>query len=97
MKQVIGVLILVVALSGTSFKVSLAYPSGSVSGRIIGGSNASITNFPFMLVSYGKLPTNVYTICGASVIGPFHALTAAHCFYGKNVSTVSMDDISTSE
>ncbi|XP_035789466.1 trypsin beta-like [Anopheles albimanus] len=88
MKQVISVLVIVIGLSGTSFAASLGSPSATVSGRIIGGTNATINNYPFMMMLYGQLPTNVYALCGASVISPYHALTAAHCFYGKNISKV---------
>uniref|UniRef100_A0AB38ZEH4 Venom S1 protease 38 n=1 Tax=Ectomocoris sp. TaxID=3104572 RepID=A0AB38ZEH4_9HEMI len=46
-------------------------------GRIVGGSETGINEFPLMAGlangDYG------YIICGASIISPYHALTAAHC------------------
>ncbi|XP_035789467.1 trypsin alpha-like [Anopheles albimanus] len=79
MKQVIGVLIVVAVLSGVSYAAN-----GTVSGRIIGGSNVIINDYPFMVRMYRDL--NSY--CGAVVIGPYHALTAAHCVYGIDSNAV---------
>uniref|UniRef100_A0A182MXU4 Peptidase S1 domain-containing protein n=1 Tax=Anopheles dirus TaxID=7168 RepID=A0A182MXU4_9DIPT len=55
------------------------------SGRIIGGRNADIQDHPYMLL----MRKNGYASCGAAVIGPKYALTAAHCVYPMpNLTTV---------
>uniref|UniRef100_A0A182JC80 Peptidase S1 domain-containing protein n=1 Tax=Anopheles atroparvus TaxID=41427 RepID=A0A182JC80_ANOAO len=50
-----------------------------VSGRIVGGNDANITDFPYQL-SLRKFDSH---ICGASVISSQYAVTAAHCVYPK--------------
>ncbi|XP_049815406.1 trypsin alpha-3-like [Schistocerca nitens] len=55
-------------------------------GRVIGGSNADISNYPWQLAF-------LYSgsqICGASIISGNWALTAAHCVDGKSVSLMSV-------
>ncbi|XP_053677178.1 trypsin-7-like [Anopheles nili] len=46
-------------------------------GRIVGGSEVNIANFPFQL----SLRQNGAHICGASVISSNYALSAAHCTF----------------
>ncbi|ETN66976.1 hypothetical protein AND_001226 [Anopheles darlingi] len=60
--------------------------SGTVPGRIIGGSNANIENYPFVLRMTIVTTDGESAGCGASVIGEFYALTAAHCFYGMSIA-----------
>ncbi|ETN60426.1 trypsin theta [Anopheles darlingi] len=47
------------------------------SGRIVGGSEVNIANFPYIL----SLRQNGAHICGASVISDNYALSAAHCTF----------------
>lgn len=44
-------------------------------GRIIGGEDASIRDFPYQL----SLEVRYRHICGAAILNEKHALTAAHC------------------
>nr|CAD7458086.1 unnamed protein product [Timema tahoe] len=54
------------------------------SGKIIGGSVASITNFPYQ-VSFQDWNAH---ICGAAIISESWAVTAAHCFLNLPVPKV---------
>lgn len=50
-------------------------------GRIVGGKETKKNEFPWMASLYHV--SGKYSVCGASVITPFHALTAAHCIHGN--------------
>ncbi|XP_058054370.1 trypsin 3A1-like [Anopheles bellator] len=50
---------------------------GRDGGRIVGGSEVNIANFPYQL----SLRQNGAHICGASVISSNYALSAAHCTF----------------
>nr|DAA64576.1 TPA_exp: chymotrypsin 1 [Locusta migratoria] len=54
-------------------------------GRIIGGTTASIANYPWQL----SFQYSGSHICGASIISSNWALTAAHCVEGINLGLVS--------
>ncbi|XP_022904846.1 trypsin delta-like [Onthophagus taurus] len=55
-------------------------------GRIVGGSNANIANFPYQL----SLRSSGSHICGASIISANWAITAAHCVVGKTASSLTI-------
>lgn len=58
-----------------------------VNGRIVGGVDADIENFPYQL----SLRRSGSHSCGASVISDRWALSAAHCTYPlPNVAIVSL-------
>lgn len=57
---------------------------GAAPGRIFGGSLARDGEYPFYMRMVNKnLPT--HTRCGASLIGNYFALTAAHCIVNTTV------------
>lgn len=48
--------------------------------RIIGGTPSSAEHLPFMLALYqGRNAASANFVCGASLIGEYWAMTAAHC------------------
>ncbi|GLH06209.1 Hypodermin-B [Gryllus bimaculatus] len=62
-----------------SFSPSRSYGPG---GRIVGGSDTSITNYPYQVsVQYEGSHS-----CGGSIISAEFILTAAHCFYDRDAA-----------
>ncbi|KAJ8946727.1 hypothetical protein NQ318_020821 [Aromia moschata] len=54
------------------------------SGRIIGGQNASISDYPYALqLEYHEGVHDL--ICGAVLIAPRWAITACHCLYNRDM------------
>ncbi|XP_049840402.1 trypsin alpha-like [Schistocerca gregaria] len=64
---------------------SPALPGRKASGRIIGGTNADIADYPWQ-VSFQKLGSHN---CGGSIISSSWVLTAAHCVDGLSLSWMS--------
>lgn len=56
--------------------------------RIVGGSDASIKDFPYMI----SLQMSSNHICGASILTNSFILTAAHCVTKENDSTWAISD-----
>ncbi|MQY12002.1 hypothetical protein SRB5_21310 [Streptomyces sp. RB5] len=87
------------ALAGTSFADDspsgpvLHPPKGStvvaaggnqVTPQIVGGTNATATEAPFMVqlfFDYDHAGTEYYFTCGGTLVAPTKVLTAAHCMY----------------
>ncbi|XP_018324134.1 trypsin 3A1-like [Agrilus planipennis] len=73
--------------------ISLAFPQNakieqydsSDSLRIVGGSNASINDFP-----YAAQITTGYYFCGGSILSNAWILTAGHCLVDANVANVEV-------
>ncbi|XP_046980592.1 trypsin alpha-4-like [Schistocerca americana] len=75
-----------VCLLGSALALpSQAFLGRKASGRIIGGTNADIADYPWQ-VSFQKLGSHN---CGASIIGSSWVLTAAHCEDGLSLSWMS--------
>ncbi|PSN50116.1 hypothetical protein C0J52_04699 [Blattella germanica] len=55
-----------------------------LSGRIVGGTPAEITNYPYQ-ISFEWYERHW---CGGSVISPDWVLIAAHCVRGKDINTI---------
>ncbi|XP_049942728.1 trypsin beta-like [Schistocerca serialis cubense] len=79
------VLFLVCMLGSALTLTSPALPGRKASGRIIGGTNADIADYPLQ-VSFQKLGSHN---CGASIIRSSWVLTAAHCVDGLSLSWMS--------
>ncbi|KAI9559336.1 hypothetical protein GHT06_016125 [Daphnia sinensis] len=56
--------------------------------KIVNGVPAAAGEFPYMTL----LHLNGY-LCGGSLIGPSHVLTAAHCLYGHTLAEVSLFNV----
>lgn len=55
-------------------------------GRIVGGLPIDIVDAPYQV----SLQDRGFHICGGSIIGPNHVLTAAHCTYGASASSFTI-------
>ncbi|MGZ6086105.1 MAG: serine protease [Polyangiales bacterium] len=81
---------LVFALANVACGVASESPNekvGQAKGRIIGGTNASPGEFPWM-VSIERLGATWSHSCGGTLITSSAVLTAAHCVDGVNASTL---------
>ncbi|XP_049840403.1 trypsin-1-like [Schistocerca gregaria] len=75
-----------VCLLGSALALpSQAFLGRKASGRIIGGTNADIGDYPWQ-VSFQKLGSHN---CGGSIISSSWVLTAAHCVDGLSLSWMS--------
>jgi hypothetical protein len=64
-----------------SFQKIKALAKRNISGRIIGGQDANVSQFPSAAAIYVFTFTGVY-FCGGSLISQQWVLTAAHCIAG---------------
>ncbi|XP_058798205.1 plasma kallikrein-like [Phymastichus coffea] len=67
----------------------LAGSCASIEGRIIGGENANIEEYPYQISmrwTYG-LPRPMH-FCGGSIVSNKHIVTAAHCVYDKQAANM---------
>ncbi|MGV9348198.1 trypsin-like serine protease [Streptomyces spiralis] len=59
--------------------------SGTVDPKIIGGTQASLSEAPWMVqLHYYDATTGEGYFCGGTLVAPAKVLTAAHCVYGLN-------------
>ncbi|GLV45269.1 lambdaTry [Carabus blaptoides fortunei] len=76
--------IVVLALCGLAVGTESQVPR--LDGRIVGGDPTTVEELPYQL----SLRKRDYHWCGASIISPYHALTAAHCISNGSPDGVSM-------
>jgi len=72
---------------------SLALSAEAGSPKIIGGTNGTTGQFPWMCFLFvpNSADTSKGGLCGGNIInGGFHILTAAHCFIGFNQANTSV-------
>ncbi|GLV45268.1 gammaTrypsin [Carabus blaptoides fortunei] len=74
----------VLALCGLAF--GAVRPLPRLDGRIVGGEPTTIDKYPYQL----SVRTGDFHFCGASIIGPNHALTAAHCVPDGSARGISL-------
>ncbi|GLV45266.1 epsilonTrypsin [Carabus blaptoides fortunei] len=74
----------VLALCGLAF--GAVRPLPRLDGRIVGGEQTTIDKYPYQL----SVRSGGYHFCGASIIGPNHALTAAHCVRNGSPNGISL-------
>lgn len=60
--------------------------------RIIGGSNAKISEFPFLVQIYERTVNRYKFICGGTIIHRRFVLTAAHCFVNYDTDPIAWTD-----
>ena len=53
-------------------------------GRIVGGSNADISDYPWQVSLQRRSGSGWYHICGGSIIDNRWIVTAAHCVDGSS-------------
>nr|ATU82488.1 venom S1 protease 16 [Lethocerus distinctifemur] len=54
-------------------------------GRIVGGRQAQVNEFPFMVVIVRATDSGGFSaFCGGAVVTEHHVVTAAHCTYGED-------------
>ncbi len=70
-----------------AFSISQAYADAEKSPRIIGGTQATVGTYPWMV----SLKDNSgQHFCGASLINKQWVMTAAHCVVGENANNISV-------
>ncbi|XP_321900.4 trypsin 3A1 [Anopheles gambiae] len=80
-------LIVVAAIAGEGvLGREAAPPPARATGRIVGGWEVYIGQFPYQL----SLEYDGYHICGASAVAPRLALTAGHCCIGTNETDLTV-------
>ncbi|CAH1397116.1 unnamed protein product [Nezara viridula] len=90
-----AILPLALLFSAASALLPTSCPCGLTNkGRIVGGREAKKNEFPLIaaLVFVGD-PEDPQAFCGATILTPYHALTAAHCTQGQvleNIEYISL-------
>ncbi|XP_066951798.1 proclotting enzyme-like [Macrobrachium rosenbergii] len=64
--------------------------AATVESRIVGGQEAKIGEYPWMVLVFITLKLGGHAICGGSLIKRKWVLSAAHCFHGLNYESVAL-------
>ncbi|CAG4931528.1 unnamed protein product [Parnassius apollo] len=71
----------------------LSEDCGEIEGnRIVGGSTASLYEFPWMVLIAYRYGQTLKFDCGGTLINSKYVLTAAHCVRGKTIASVRVGD-----
>ncbi|XP_069162462.1 transmembrane protease serine 9-like [Procambarus clarkii] len=80
MKFLVFCLLLAGALAAPSMR--LRFPRTNY--KIVGGTDATLGEFPYQLSFQDNSYNPAFHFCGASIYDENHAITAGHCVYGEN-------------
>ncbi|XP_064081998.1 trypsin-1-like [Macrobrachium nipponense] len=69
---------------------SCGISAATVESRIVGGQEAKIGEYPWMVLVFITLKSGGHATCGGSLLKKKWVLSAAHCFHGINYESVAL-------
>lgn len=75
--------------------IDISVDSEAKQPKIVNGTDAEISDYPFIVSLQSSNDTNSYHSCGGSIINEYWILTAAHCVYLGNPEAKSVEYFAT--